>query len=84
MMRRIFQNIKANPENNTEKRGKNSLYQDHSQYLEKRKARAMGKTTYENTKHSFNSNNNYDTRNARRRMRKSGYVVPNRFHIIQQ
>ena len=38
----------------------------------------MGKTTYENTKHSFNSNNNYDTRNARRRMRKSGYVVPNR------
>ena len=37
MMRQIFQRTsKLHPENNTEKRGKNSLYQDHSQYLAKK------------------------------------------------
>ena len=67
---------KINPLNNTTKRGKNTLYQDHSQYLERRKARAMGKPIYKDTSHSFNSNNSYDTRNAKRRMRKSGAAVP--------
>ena len=77
MMRRIFQKTpKINPLNNTTKRGKNTLYQDHSQYLERRKARAMGKPIYKDTSHSFNSNNSYDTRNAKRRMRKSGAAVP--------
>ncbi|MBI96549.1 hypothetical protein CL656_05335, partial [bacterium] len=47
MMRQMFQRIpKSHPENTTIKRGKNSLYQDHSQYLAKKKSRAIGKQMY--------------------------------------
>ena len=53
LMRRIFQNT---PKNNHEnhKRGKNSLYQDNSLYLIKRKSKAIGKEMY-NSNISFNS-----------------------------
>lgn len=69
MMRQIFQSTpKLHPENNTFTRGKNSLYQDHSQYISKKKARAVGKQMYNPTL-KFNTNSIYDTRSALRRIR---------------
>lgn len=75
MMRSIFQNTpKTNPDNNTLKRGKNSLYQDNSLYLLKKKAAAMGKTQY-NQPLSYNSSPSNDVKQAIRRNRNKGYVV---------
>ena len=75
IMRTIFQNTpKINPANNTLKRGKNSLYQDNSLYLLKKKAAAMGKTQY-NQPLSYNSSPSNDVKQAIRRNRNKGYVV---------
>ena len=82
MMRQIFQNTpKIHPENNTEKRGKNSLYQDHSQYLAKKKANAIGKQQYGKSPLKFNSNPQNDNKNALKRMRSSGSSVPPKFRL---
>lgn len=77
MMRKVF--MKTNntqPVNDTNKRGKNSLYQDHSQYLNKKKAAAVGKKIHTHEEKSFNSQNKYDVNNAKRRMRSAGSGVP--------
>lgn len=80
MMRKIFYKTnKSNPENTTEKRGKNSLYQDHSQYLQKKKALSMGKKIHTQEDKSFNSANHYDVTNAKRRMRSSGPGIPKKY-----
>ena len=79
MMRSIFQRTpKTNPENNTVNsiNGKNSLYQDNSLYLLKKKSKAIGKTQY-NKPLSYNSSPSNDVKQAIRRNRKSGYVVHN-------
>ena len=76
MMRQIFQNTpKTNPTNDTTKRGKNTLYQDHGSYLQRKKTKAMGKEMY-NSPLSYNSHNPRDVTNAKRRMRSSGPGVP--------
>lgn len=80
MMRSIFQRTpKINPENNTVNsiNGKNSLYQDNSLYLLKKKSKAIGKTQY-NQPLSYNSSPSNDVKQAIRRNRKSGYVVHNK------
>ena len=80
MMRSIFQRTpKINPENNTVNsiNGKNSLYQDNSLYLLKKKSIAIGKTQY-NQPLSYNSSPSNDVKQAIRRNRKSGYVVHNK------
>ena len=64
-----------------EKRGKNSLYQDNSQYLAKKKSRAIGKQQYGKTPLKFNSNPQNDTKNALKRMRSSGSSVPPKFRL---
>lgn len=77
MMRSIFQKSpKTNPENTTITRGKNSLYQDHSMYLLKKKSQAIGKTQY-NRPLSYNSSPTNDVKQALRRNRRSGNVVKN-------
>ena len=82
MMRQIFQRTsKFHPENNTEKRGKNTLYQDHSQYLAKKKSKAIGKQQYGKSPLKFNSNPQNDNKNALKRMRSSGSSVPPKFRI---
>ena len=82
MMRQIFQNTpKIHPENNTLKRGKNSLYQDHGQYLAKIKTRAIGKQQYGKSPLKFNSNPQNDNKNAIKRMRSSGSTVPPKFRL---
>ena len=74
-MRNIYQNApKTNPENNTEKRGKNTLYQDHSLYLKQKKSRAVGKQSYSSPL-SFNGNPTNDVKNAKKRMRSAGTVA---------
>lgn len=76
MMRQIFQNTpKTHPENNTIKRGQNSLYQDHSLYLLKKKSMATGKQQYNSTL-KFNSNPTNDNKSAYKRVRSSGSVPP--------
>lgn len=74
LMRRIFQNT---PKNNHEnhKRAKNSLYQDNSLYLIKRKSKAIGKEMY-NSNISFNGTPTNDMKNALKRMRSSGTIPP--------
>ena len=77
MMRKIFMKTNnSQPENNTIKRGKNSLYQDHSQYLLHKKASSVGKKIHTHEEKSFNSQNKYDVNNAKRRMRSSGSGIP--------
>ncbi len=76
MMRQLFQRTpKANPENSTLKRGKNTLYQDNSLYLLKKKAQATGKTQYSSPL-TFNTNPTNDVKNATKRVRSSGAVAP--------
>tara|TARA_B100000900_G_C20555230_1_gene706499 strand:- start:877 stop:1248 length:372 start_codon:yes stop_codon:yes gene_type:complete len=76
LMRNIYQSApKTNPENNTEKRGKNTLYQDHSLYLKQKKSRAVGKQSYSSPL-SFNGNPTNDVKNAKKRMRSAGTVAP--------
>lgn len=77
IMRSIFQSTpKSNPENNTLKRGKNTLYQDNSLYLIKKKASAIGNTQYSKPL-SYNSSPANDVKQAIRRNRNKGYVVKN-------
>lgn len=77
MMRKVFMKTNnSQPVNDTNKRGKNSLYQDHSQYLIQKKAAAVGKKIHTLEEKSFNSQNKYDVNNAKRRMRSSGSGVP--------
>lgn len=76
MMRQIFQNTpKVNPSNTTEKRGKNSLYQDNSLYLIQKKAKAVGKQQY-NSPLKFNSNPKNDVIQAKKRNRSSSTIPP--------
>jgi len=76
MMRQIFQNTpKIHPKNDTTKRGQNSLYQDHSLYLLKKKSMATGKQQYSSTL-KFNSNPTNDNKSAYKRVRSSGSVPP--------
>ena len=76
MMRQLFQRTpKSNPENSTLKRGKNTLYQDNSLYLLKKKAQATGKTQYSSPL-TFNTNPTNDVKNATKRVRSSGAVAP--------
>lgn len=76
MMRNIYNYTpKTIPKNDTEKRGKNTLYSDHSLYLNKKKAIAVGKQSYNNPL-SFNGNPTNDVKNAKKRMRSSGSVAP--------
>ena len=74
LMRRIFQNTPKNNHEN-QKRGKNSLYQDNSLYLIKRKSKAIGKEMY-NSNISFNGTPTNDMKNALKRMRSSGTIPP--------
>ena len=77
MMRKVFMKTNSSqPVNDTTKRGKNSLYQDHSQYLTQKKASAVGKKIHTNEEKSFNSQNKYDVNNAKRRMRSAGSGIP--------
>ena len=77
MMRKVFMKTnQSQPENNTTKRGNNTLYQDHSQYLSQKKASSIGKKIHNHDEKSFNSQNKYDVINAKRRMRSSGSGVP--------
>lgn len=78
LMRQMYQRVpKANPLNHTSShRGKGqSIYQDNSLYLLKKKSRAIGKQGYSSPL-SFNSNPKNDVKNAQKRMRSSGAVVP--------
>lgn len=77
-MRQIFQRSnKSHPTNDTQKRGKNSLYQDSSQYIAKLKSGAVGKQQY-NSELKFNSNPANDSKNALKRVRSSSYRPPNK------
>lgn len=81
MMRQIFQrSTKTHPENTTIKRGKNTLYQDHSQYLQKKKGTHIGKSMY-NDVQKFNSNPTNDVKDAVRRLRSSGYRTPPKYNM---
>lgn len=76
LMRSVYQKAsKENPDQNTENRGKNSLYQDNSLYLIKKKARATGKQSYSSPL-SYNGNPTNDVKNAQKRTRSSGSVAP--------
>uniref|UniRef100_A0A6C0KKY5 Uncharacterized protein n=1 Tax=viral metagenome TaxID=1070528 RepID=A0A6C0KKY5_9ZZZZ len=76
LMRNVYKSSpKTHPENNTDKRGKNSLYQDNSLYLINKKNKEIGKETYKSPL-SFNSNPTNDVKNAKKRMRSSGAIPP--------
>lgn len=76
LMRSVYQNTpKTHPENTTEKRGQNALYQDNSLYLIKKKTRAIGKQSYSSPL-SYNTNPTNDVKNAQKRTRSSGAVAP--------
>ena len=76
MMRNMFiRTPKSHPDNDTNKRGKNSLYQDHSQYLLKKKSNALGKQRLQPIQ-QYNTKPYNDARNALKRTRSSGYVPP--------
>ena len=76
LMRSVYRNApKTNPDQSTEKRGQNSLYQDNSLYLLKKKAQATGKQAYSSPL-TFNSHPTNDVKNAKKRMRSWGSVAP--------
>lgn len=77
LMRQIFQRTDKNspPNHDSTHRGKNTVYQDNSQYLLKKKSLAVGKQSY-NSPLSFNSNPINDVKNAVKRVRSSGAVPP--------
>ena len=78
LMRQIYQRTpKVNPQNHdSEHKGKHeSVYQDNSLYLLKKKAHAMGKKAYSSPL-SFNSNLIQDVKSAKKRVRSSGTVAP--------
>lgn len=78
LMRRVFQNTpKNNHPNNNLKRGKNSLYQDNSLYLIKKKSKAIGKEMY-NPNISFNGTPINDNKSALKNVRSSGSVPPSK------
>lgn len=79
MMRSLFQRTpKDMHPNNTENRGKNTLYQDNSLYIHKKKMMAIGKQHYDSPL-KFNSNPKNDSIQAKRRVRSSGSVMPKKF-----
>lgn len=76
LMRSVYQNTpKTHPENNTEKRGKNSIYQDNSLYLLQKRNNAIGKEMYSSPL-TFNTNPRNDVIHAKKRMRSSGSIPP--------
>jgi hypothetical protein len=78
MMRQIFQRTpKVNPANHdsTHKGKQESVYQDNSMYLIKKKSQAIGQKAYSSPL-SFNSNPKNDVKNAMKRVRSSGAVPP--------
>jgi len=89
MMRQIYQRTpKENPANHNSGSGKGtasggwwgkgkheSVYQDNSSYLIRKKAQAIGKKAY-SSPISFNSNPTNDVKNAVKRVRSSGSVPP--------
>ena len=77
LMRQIFQRTDKNSPSNHDSthRGKNTVYQDNSQYLLKKKSLAVGKQSYSSPL-SFNSNPTNDVKNAVKRVRSSGAVPP--------
>jgi hypothetical protein len=83
LMRSVYQNapkVHPNqphqiPAGENQWRGKNTLYQDNSLYLIKKKAKAVGKQAYTSPL-SFNSNPTNDVKNAQKRMRSWGAVAP--------
>lgn len=78
MMRQIYQRTpKENPANHdsTHKGKHESVYQDNSAYLLKKKAQAIGKKAYSSPL-SFNSKPENDVKNALKRVRSSSSVPP--------
>tara|TARA_A100001011_G_scaffold399405_2_gene507883 strand:+ start:1028 stop:1402 length:375 start_codon:yes stop_codon:yes gene_type:complete len=78
MMRQIYQKTpKGNPANHdsTHKGKQQSVYQDNSMYMMKKKAQAIGKKSYSSPL-SYNSNPTNDVKNAMKRVRSSGAVPP--------
>ena len=78
MMRQIYQRTpKVNPANHdsTHKGKQQSVYQDNSMYMMKKKAQAIGKKSYSSPL-SYNSNPTNDVKNAMKRVRSSGAVPP--------
>ena len=78
MMRQIYQRTpKENPENHdsTHKGKQESVYQDNSLYLLRKKAQAIGKKAYSSPL-SFNANPKNDVKNALKRVRSSSSVPP--------
>ena len=78
MMRQIYQRTpKENHSNHdsTHKGKQESVYQDNSLYLLKKKAQAVGRKAYSSPL-SFNSNPTNDVKNAMKRVRSSGAVPP--------
>tara|TARA_Y100000816_G_C26041064_1_gene545278 strand:+ start:710 stop:1042 length:333 start_codon:yes stop_codon:yes gene_type:complete len=76
LMRSLFRDVpKQHPNNVTDHLGKNTLYQDNSLYLLKKKANALGKQAY-NSPLSFNGNPKNDAKQAKKRVRSSGSVAP--------
>ena len=81
MMRSLFQRTpKSGHVNSTENRGKNTLYQDSSLYIHKKKMMAIGKQQYGSTI-KFNSNPQNDSKQARKRVRSSGAAMPKKFSM---
>tara|TARA_Y100000389_G_scaffold204442_1_gene256985 strand:- start:12049 stop:12429 length:381 start_codon:yes stop_codon:yes gene_type:complete len=73
---------KENPLNhNNQHNGKNSVYQDNSLYLLKKKAGVVGKKSYSSPL-SYNSNLKSDVKSALTRTRSSGYVVPTKVNKL--
>ena len=81
MMRQIYQRTpKENPENHnsTHKGKKESVYQDNSLYILRKKAQAVGKKAYSSPL-SFNTKPKNDVKNALKRVRSSSSVPPRKF-----
>ena len=78
MMRQIYQRTpKTGPENHdsTHKGKQESVYQDNSLYLLRKKAQAIGKKAYSSPL-SFNTKPKNDVKNALKRVRSSSAVPP--------
>jgi|TARA_B110000093_G_C12739489_1_gene313761 hypothetical protein len=84
LMRQIYQRTPKEDvanHNNQHKGKQESVYQDNSLYLLKKKARAMGKQSYSSPL-SFNSNLIQDVKSAKKRVRSSGAVAPTKKGVV--
>jgi hypothetical protein len=84
LMRQIYQRTPKEDvanHNNQHKGKQESVYQDNSLYLLKKKARAMGKQSYSSPL-SFNSNLIQDVKSAKKRVRSSGAVPPTKKGLV--